>query len=584
MYRRLLEFVRPYRKRMFIAIVCMTVTAAINASIAYMVKPVLDDIFVFKDWQMLKILPFLLLILFFLKSTFTYIQHYLMWYIGEQTVKNLRNDLFAHVHSLSMDFFTKRSTGMIMARITHDVTLIQKAVTQALADLFHEPLNVIGYMGVMFYCNWRWAFLALGVLPLVVFLIYGLGLKLRKIVKKVQQKMADLNVILHETISGALIVKAFATEEQEVKKYQKENQHYFNQEMRVGRIMILTPPLMEFIGSIGIAFVVWFGGAQVIAGKSTPGNFFSFLTALLMMYGPLKKLANVNNLTQKGIAATQRIFEFFDIHPTVKEKEDAVAMPLFQKSIEFQKVSFKYEEELVLDKINLQVAKGEIVAIVGGSGAGKTTLVNLLLRFYEPNSGCIVIDGQDIRDFTLASLRRQIGIVTQETILFNDTIKNNLIYGTPQAQEEEILSAAQAALADEFIKKMPQGFDTIIGERGTKLSGGQRQRVAIARAILKNPPIMVLDEATSALDSKSEVLVQRAMENLMKNRTTFIIAHRLSTIRKAHKIIVLHQGEIQELGTHDALLAKNGIYAHLYHLQFADQAESVARPTSQVGD
>jgi len=557
---------------MAIAILCMLATAALNSSIAYMVKPVLDDIFINKRWLMLRFLPVILLVLYFLKGAFTYAQNYLMMFIGEQVVMSLRNELFAHIHSLSMDFFTKRSTGLIMARINSDVVLVQRAITNSLADLLREPLNVIGYMAVMFYCNWLWAILAILVLPFVALLIGKLGYKLRRITRKVQQKIADLNVILHETLSGVFIVKAFHMEEQEVERYSQENRRYFNEQMRAGRVMVLSAPLMELIGSIGIAFIVWFGGAQVIAGKSTPGNFFSFMAALLMMYAPIKKLTQVNNDTQQGIAASGRIFEFLDEQPSVQEAEDAVEIPAIKQYIEYRNVSFQYEKQIVLHDINLKVTRGEIVAIVGASGAGKTTMLNLLPRFYEATSGSILIDGQDIRNATLRSLRQQIGIVTQETILFNETVKNNILYGNPSASEEHLLEAAQAALAHEFITQMPEGYDTRIGERGVKLSGGQKQRIAIARAILKNSPIMILDEATSSLDSKSEALVQKALDNLMRDRTTFIIAHRLSTVRGAHRIVVLNKGEIMEIGDHASLLAQKGIYAHLYQTQFAGQA------------
>ncbi len=574
MYKRLLKFVKPYRKRMALAILFMTFTAVLNSGIAYLVKPLLDDIFVNKRWLILKFLPVFLIVLYLLKAAFTYAQNYFMIYIGENVVINLRIELFAHIHSLSMDFFTKRSTGMIMARINSDVGLVQQAITRAIADLFRSPLNIIGYLAVMFYCSWQWSLMAVVILPFVALLIAKLGMKLRRITSKIQEKVADLTIILHETISGALIVKAFAMEEREVERYRQENRQFFNEAMRAGRVVALSSPLMEVLASIGIAIVIWFGGSQVIAGKSTPGNFFAFLTALLMMYGPIKKLTAVNNTTQQGIAGSVRIFEFLDAKPSVKEAKDAIEMPPFNRSIELSNVSFKYEEKMVLQDINLCVKKGEIIAIVGVSGAGKTTLCNLLPRFYDATSGNIFIDGQDIKNLTISSLRRQIGIVTQETILFNDTIKNNLTYGKPDAPEEEIIQAAKAAMAHEFICQIPGEYNAHIGERGTKLSGGQKQRMAIARAILKNPPILILDEATSSLDSKSEALVQKALENLMQNRTTFIIAHRLSTVRGAHKIIVLHHGRIKEFGTHTDLLAKKGIYAYLYNTQFEIETES----------
>jgi len=567
-FKRLLRMIRPYTGRLVWAILCMIFTAGLNSGIALMVKPLMDDIFMQKRWIMLQIIPLAILALYFLKGVFDYAQVYLMNYIGQRLVMQLRNELFAHIHSLSHRFFADRSTGMLISRTNQDVVLVQNTVTEGLANILRDPLEIIGYLVALFYLNWRWALIAVLVLPFIAMLIDRLGRKLRKITWSAQERISDLTVILHETFTGAAIVKAFMMEDREIDRFKQSNKAYFNELMRAVRVIALSTPLMEFLGAAGLALVLWYGGLQVFKGQTTPGTFFAFITALLMLYTPIKRLTRVNNQIQQGIAGAQRVFEIIDTEPDIASRPDAPALAPLREVIEYRSVGFGYNDKRVLNGIDLEVRKGEVVAIVGESGVGKTTLVNLLLRFYDVTSGAILIDGQDIREVALASLRKQIGLVTQETILFNDTVHNNIAYGDMDASQKRIEEAAYAAFAHRFINRLPHKYHTMIGEKGVMLSGGQRQRLAIARAILKNPPILVLDEATSALDTESERVVQKALENLMQNRTTFVIAHRLSTVQHADKIIVLEGGKIIEMGTHQDLLKQQGAYHRLYTLQF----------------
>ena len=550
--------------------VCMLFVSAATAASAYLVKPVLDDIFFQRDLDKLKLLPLAIVALFLLKGLFDYGQTYLMSYVGQRIIADLREKIYNHLQSLSLSFFTRHSTGVLMSRVTNDVGLVQGAVTDAVTGLLKDFFTIIGLVAVVFYRDWKLAIVALVVFPVAIYPIVKFGRKLRSYSARSQTTMGDISTILMETISGNRIVKAFNMEDYEQKRFAAENRRLFGIQMKSVRVRAISHPLMETLGGLGIAAIVFYGGYNVIKGVATPGTFFSFMAALLMLYEPVKRLSSVNNTIQQGLAGASRIFEVLDAVPEICNKPGAKIITSISKAIEYQNVSFRYEEDWVLKNINLHIKAGEMVAFVGASGGGKTTLVNLLPRFYDVSSGRVLIDAWDIRDVTVESLRAMVGIVTQQTILFNDTVRNNIAYGKINQPFEEIVKAAEAAYAHGFIQNLSQGYDTVIGEQGVKLSGGERQRISIARALLKNAPILILDEATSSLDSESEIEVQKALEFLMQGRTTLVIAHRLSTIRKADRIVVISNGVIVEEGAHEELLDRNGEYRRLYLLQFLD--------------
>jgi len=575
--KRLLLLVKPYAPKLIGAMLCMMVVAGVTALMAFMIKPVLDDIFVQKKLNTLYLLPPFVVILYIVKGVFAYGQSYLMSFVGEKIVADLRGRLYAHIQRLSLSYFDRTSTGLLMSRITNDVSLIQGAVSNAVTGILKDAFTIVGLIGVIFYREWRLAILAVLVLPIAVLPIVKFGRKLRKISTQSQKTSGEIYIHLHETLVGNRIVRAFNTEEYEIGRYKEWLQIYFQLTMKDVSIKAMSSPIMEFLGGLGIAGIMWYGGYSVIKGYSTPGTFFSFLAALLMLYEPIKHLSGVNNMVQQGLAAGVRVFEILDLKEEISDQPGAAVISGIRESITFQNVSFRYGEDWVLRDINLEVKAGEIVAVVGTSGGGKTTLVNLIPRFYEATEGNILVDGRPIKEITQSSLRRQIGIVTQQTILFNDTVRNNIAYGSPEKSEEDIIRAAQAAYAYDFIQRLPDQMDTLIGEQGVRLSGGERQRISIARALLKDAPILILDEATSSLDSDSEAEVQRALENLMQGRTTFVIAHRFSTIRKVARILVLSEGRIVEEGNHDQLMALEGVYKRLYEIQFRDNEDGPAQ-------
>ncbi|NTV42132.1 MAG: lipid A export permease/ATP-binding protein MsbA [Syntrophobacteraceae bacterium] len=576
-YTRLLRLAAPHWRRLALAMVCMLGVAGTSGASAYLVKPVLDDIFVNKKMDMLELLSMAVMVLFIVKGLCTWGNTYLMSYVGQSIVARLRQQIYDHLQDLSVSYYDRTQTGSIMARIVNDVNQMQSAVSDSITGLLKDFFSIVGLLVVVFHRDWQLALIAIVVLPVAFLPLVKFGRMLRRTISSTLQTYGNLSVILHETITGHRIVKAFCMEDYEKSRFAEENQTFFGHSMRSVSIRALSSPLMELLGGIGIVCIIVYGGYSVIEGKSTPGNFFSFLTAVIMLYEPVKRLTNVYNAIQQGLAAGLRVFEILDTPSEIQEKPNAVTLAPMKESIEFKDATFRYGDKRVLSGINLKVKAGEIVAIVGVSGAGKSTLVNLIPRFYDIDEGAILIDGTDIRDATLASLRGQIGLVTQQPILFNDTVRNNIAYGSAGKSDEEIFAAARAAHAHDFIIRMPQGFDTIVGEQGVRLSGGERQRLCIARALLKNAPILILDEATSSLDSESEMEVQKALENLMVGRTTLVIAHRLSTIQNAHRIVALADGHIVEEGSHEQLMHTTSEYRRLYELQLS-QFDSGAIP------
>jgi subfamily B ATP-binding cassette protein MsbA len=575
---RLFRYARPYRGRMAWAVVGMLVYAAASAGLAALIKPIFDN--VLPNQERLSVMAWAIIILYLFKGAGSYVSSYLMADVGQRVVMDLRNVLYRHMLGQSAGFFAQRTTGQLASRLGNDVAQIQQVVSETAGDLARESLALVGYAGLLFYYDARLAIVCLTSAPLIVYPLIQLGRRVRKTTKRSQEALEQISHISVEAFTGHRIVKAFGTEALEAQKFARAGYHLFRTNMKVTAALSTLPPLMELIGGMGMAAALWYGSRQIAGGHLTTGEFTSFIAALFLMYGPAKKLSRVNANLQQAMAASDRIFEMMDVHTEVRELPHAAAIQPFRRVIEFDDVSFGYDEGIgrILRGVSFRVQAGQMIAIVGRSGAGKTTLVNLLPRFYDVSAGCIRFDGVDIREVTLASLREQIGIVTQETVLFDDTVANNIAYGCKTVSRANTEAAARAAHAHEFIVGLQRGYDTLIGERGQRLSGGQRQRLAIARALLKDAPILVLDEATSALDSESELLVQEALANLMKGRTSIVIAHRLSTIRRADAIVVLERGRIVEIGRHDELLEKpSGTYAMLYQMQLLEGRKAERR-------
>ena len=571
---RLCRYGLPHRRRLLAAAVAMVGYAIASGGLAYQFKPIFDEVLPNQAGLMTVVVAIVSFGL--LKGLGAYLSVYLMTDVGERLVRDLRNQLFGHILWQSAGFFAQRTTGGLMSRTTNDINRIQQVVSQTVGDLLRESVTLVAYACLLVYYDARLALVCMTGAPLVVYPLVRLGQRVRRTTRRSQEVQERLSHITAEAFSGHRIVKAFAGERYEQSRFDQAAERLYKTNMKVTSTMSVLPPLMEWLGAIGVGGVLWYGIREIAAGQLTSGEFTSFLAALILMYGPVKKLSRVNASIQQALAAAERVFEVLDTHTEPKDKPGAQPLRLLHDSIEFKDVSFAYsgrDGAEVLDRVSFTVPRGQVVAVVGLSGAGKTTLVNLVPRFYSPTGGAILVDGVDIRDVTFASLRRQIGIVSQETVLFDDTVANNIAYAAPDATREMVETAARAAHAHGFVTELPEGYDTPIGEGGQRLSGGQRQRLAIARALLKNSPILILDEATSSLDSESELLVQDALAKLMLDRTSFVIAHRLSTVRRADLIIVLDQGRVMEKGRHEELLSKpDSLYGKLYALQLFDRS------------
>lgn len=572
MYLRLLKYINPYLKRMVLAVCCIILAASANLYVPWILRDIIDDVLATKDMGMLNAIASGIVLVFFLRAIFLYGQTYLMSYIGQKVIIDIRETVYRHLQRLSLSYYEKRQTGQLMSYITNDVAAVQGALVESMIELVQEGMTLVGSLAVMFYLHWQLTLLTLVTAPLVGQAMNIFGKKLRKSSALVQERTADITSVLQESISSVRVIKSFAREDFEIERFQKENHQNFRAQMKNSQIMATLTPVIEFVAALGITMIIWYGGREVINNTLTAGSLIAFLVYAVNLSNPIKRLSRAYGNIQKAMAAAERVFSVLDTQPEIEDMPGATVLAKIDGYVTLNNLSFGYKShELALNNIQLEVKPGQVVAIVGPSGAGKTTIANLIPRFYDPVAGKIAIDGIDIKTVTLKSLREQIGIVPQETILFNGSVYSNILYGRLDASYDEVIAAAKAANAHNFIREMSEGYDTQIGERGSKLSGGQRQRISIARAILKNPRILILDEATSALDTESERLVQDAVDKLMIGRTSFVIAHRLSTVKRADVIVVMDRGKLVEQGTHDELLAVGGVYSNLYQVQFQDR-------------
>ena len=572
LYLRILSYIKPYMHRLIFAMFCTIMAAAGNLYIPWIIKDMIDEVLADKNGTMLNWIASSIIAIFVVRGLFWYGQNYLMSYVGQSVIIDIRAAVFKKLQRLSVSFYDKNKTGTIMSYVTNDVNALQSAMVENTIEMITEGFILIGSVVAMIYLDWRLTLFTVCTFPVVLWFMEFFGKKIRKTGGRIQECTADITSVLQESVASARVIKSFVREDYEVDRFDVENRANFRANMKNAQLMATLTPVVELVAAIGVTMIIWYGGNNVINGTITAGSLVAFLTYAVNISNPIKRLTRVIGNIQKALAAAQRVFMIIDMPEEIAESRDAKQLPEVSGKVEFQNVSFAYDDKgNVITDLSFSVKPGEVIAIVGPSGAGKSTIANLLPRFYDVNKGDIKIDGHSVREVTLDSLREQVGIVPQETMLFNGSVYNNILYGRLDATKEEIEAAAKAANAHDFIMQLTDGYETKLGDRGVNLSGGQRQRIAIARAILKNPRILILDEATSALDTERERVVQEALDRLMVGRTSFVIAHRLSTVKNADKILVLEKGNLVESGTHDELLALDGLYAHLYKIQYRNK-------------
>lgn len=569
LYFRALKYIKPYWKRGLAAGICTIIAAGGTAYLPFVIKDMVDQVLSEKNTTMLNWIVLSIVVVFVIRGIAYYGQSYLMNYVGQRVIIDIRKAVFEKLQRLSMSFYDKHKTGTIMSYVTNDVSALQSAMVDNVVEMITETVILVASIVMMIYLDWKLFLVTFATFPVVLFFIDSFGKRIRKSGSRIQEAAADITSVLQEVASSPRVIKSFVREGYEVKRFDKENMNNFRANMKYAQLSSTLTPTIEFVAAVGVSIILWYGGNSVINGSITAGSLVAFLTYAVNISNPIKRLSRVIGNIQKALAAAQRVFDVLDLPEVIKNAPDAKALPKVKGDVRFNDVSFAYNEnEEVLSHVSFEVKPGEMIAFVGPSGAGKSTVASLLPRFYDATNGSITIDGQDIRKVTLDSLREQVGIVPQETVLFNGSVYDNILYGRLDATREEVEAAAKAANAHDFIMQLPNGYETMLGDRGMNISGGQRQRISIARAILKNPQILILDEATSALDTESERVVQEALDRLMVGRTSFVIAHRLSTIKNADKIMVLEKGQLIEQGNHDELMAMDGLYAHLYKIQY----------------